>query len=173
MAKNIVLALLGGKISVGDIQSIFDEIDKAPYATSDPTTIIAAVQAGLCGEKTASMALGFNDDEHLQAREDHMLRAVRILQAQQKGGAIGSQITGATNHDPATEKLAGSESTALNEVAGNMNSDPAARGVSDLSANAAAGKEEKQTSRDTTLNDTTKSPVRGKGKHNQPQESSP
>ena len=173
LAKNIVLALLGGKISVGDIQSIFDEIDKAPYATSDPTTIIAAVQAGLCGEKTASMALGFNDDEHLQAREDHMLRAVRILQAQQKGGAIGSQITGATNRDPATEKLAGSESTALNEVAGNMNSDPAARGVSDLSANAAAGKEEKQTSRDTTLNDTTKPPVRGKGKHNQPQEPSP
>ena len=36
LAKNIVLALLGGKISVGDIQAIFDEIDKAPYATSDP-----------------------------------------------------------------------------------------------------------------------------------------
>ena len=58
LAKNIVLALLGGKVSVGDIQAIFDEIDKAPYATSDPTTIIAAVEAGLCGEKTAAMALG-------------------------------------------------------------------------------------------------------------------
>ena len=34
-----------------------------------------------------------------------------------------------------------------------MNSDAAARGVSDLSANAAAGKEEKAASRDTTLND--------------------
>ena len=33
LAENIeVLALLGGKISVGDIQAIFDEIDKAPYA---------------------------------------------------------------------------------------------------------------------------------------------
>ena len=58
LAKNIVLALLGGKVSVGDIQAIFEEIDKAPYATSDPTTIIAAVEAGLCGEKTAAMALG-------------------------------------------------------------------------------------------------------------------
>ena len=164
LAKNIVLALLGGKISVADIQAIFDEIDKAPYATSDPTTIIAAVQAGLCGEKTASMALGFNDDEHLQAREDHMLRAIRILQAQQKGGAMGTETTGATNRDPATEKLAGSESTALGEVAGNMNSDPAARGVPDLSANAGAGKEEKAASRDTTFKDTTKPPVRGKGK---------
>ena len=88
LAKNIVLALLGGKISVGDIQAIFDEIDKAPYATSDPTTIIAAVEAGLCGEKTGSMALGFNDDEHIQARADHAARAIRILQAQQRGGAV-------------------------------------------------------------------------------------
>ena len=58
LAKNIVLALLGGKISVGDIQDIFKEIDNAPYATSDPTTILAAVEAGLCGEKTGSLALG-------------------------------------------------------------------------------------------------------------------
>jgi len=167
LAKNIVLALLGGKISVGDIQAIFDEIDKAPYATSDPTTIIAAVEAGLCGEKTGSMALGFNDDEHVQARADHAARAIRILQAQQKGGQLGSETTGATSRDPATEKLAGSESTALNEVAGNMNSDAGARGVRDLSANLAAGKEEKAASRDTTLKDTTKTPVRGNGKHNQ------
>jgi len=172
LAKNIVLALLGGKISVGDIQAIFDEIDKAPYATSDPTTIIAAVEAGLCGEKTGSMALGFNDDEHIQARADHAARAIRILQAQQKGGQLGSETTGATSRDPATEKLAGSESTALNEV-GQMNSDAGARGVRDLSANLAAGKEEKATSRDTTLKDTTKTPVRGKGQHNQEEEKQP
>ena len=97
LAKTIVLALLGGKVSVGDIQAIYKEIDDAPYATSDPTTIIAAVEAGLCGEKTASMALGFNDDEHIQARADHAARAIRILQAQQKGGAFGDQTTGGTS----------------------------------------------------------------------------
>ena len=167
LAKNIVLALLGGKIGVGDIQAIFDEIDKAPYATSDPTTIIAAVEAGLCGEKTGSMALGFNDDEHVQAAADHAARAIRILQAQQKGGQLGSQTTGSTSRDPATEKFAGSESTALNEVAGNMNSDAGARGVADLSANPGAGKEEKAASRDTTLSDKTKPPVRGPGKNPQ------
>ena len=48
-----------------------------------------------------------------------------------------------------------------------MNSDAGARGVPDLSANSAAGKEEKAVSRDTTLNDKAKPPVRGKGKHNQ------
>ena len=163
LAKNIVLALLGGKVSVGDIQAIFAEIDKAPYATSDPTTIIAAVTAGLCGEKTAAMALGFNDDEHLQARADHAARAIRILQAQQKGGAFGDQTTGGTRRDPATGKTFGSDSTNLSDV-GNMGGDAGARGVPDLSANAAAGKEEKATSRDTTLDHDTKPPVRGKGK---------
>ena len=166
LAKNIVLALLGGKVSVGDIQAIFKEIDEAPYATSDPTTIIAAVEAGLCGEKTAALALGFNDDEHLQARADHAARAVRILQAQQKGGAFGDQTTGGMKRDPATGKTLGSESTNLSEV-GQMNSDAGARGVSDLSANSGAGKDEKAVSRDTTLNDVVKPPVRGKGKHNQ------
>jgi hypothetical protein len=85
---------------------------------------------------------------------------------------LGSETTGATSRDPATEKLAGSESTALNEV-GQMNSDAGARGVRDLSANLAAGKEEKATSRDTTLKDTTKTPVRGKGQHNQEEEKQP
>ena len=163
LAKNIVLALLGGKVNVGDIQAIFAEIDKAPYATSDPTTIIAAVTAGLCGEKTAAMALGFNDDEHLQARADHAARAIRILQAQQKGGAFGDQTTGGTRRDPATGKTFGSDSTNLSDV-GDMGGDAGARGVPDLSANTAAGKEEKATSRDTTLDHDTKPPVRGKGK---------
>ena len=165
LAKNIVLALLGGKVSVGDIQAIFKEIDDAPYATSDPTTIIAAVEAGLCGEKTAALALGFNADEHIAARADHAERAVRILQAQQKGGAFGDQTTGGTKRDPAEGKTFGSDATNLSDV-GKMNSDAGARGVSDLSANPGAGKNEKAASRDTTLNNETKPPVRGKGKHN-------
>ena len=113
---------MGGKVDVGTIESIFREIDNAPYATSDPTTIMAAVEAGLCGEKTGSMALGFNDDEHIQARQDHAARAIRILAAQQKGGTFGSQVTGATRRDPAEERLTGSESTNLS-VIGEMNSD--------------------------------------------------
>ncbi len=165
LAKNIVLALLGGKISVGDIQDIFKEIDDAPYATSDPTTILAAVEAGLCGEKTGSLALGFNGGEHIQAREDHAARAIRILQAQQRGGAFGSQVTGSTHRDPAEDKQFGTESTNLMDV-GQMNGDAAARGVSDLSVNPAAGKEEKAASRETTLKADAAPPVRGKGKNN-------
>jgi len=82
LAKNIVTALLSGRINTEKIDSIFDEIDEADYTTSDPDVIIRSQEAGLCGEQVASMALGFNEDEYLQAREDHLERATRILEAQ-------------------------------------------------------------------------------------------
>jgi len=130
LAKSVVLALLGGKISVADIQQINEEIDNAHFTTSDPQTIIQAAGAGLVGQQTASVALGFDDDEFERAREDHLLRLERIAETQgvTKGG-----------------------------------SDPAARGLRDLSANANAGKDEKAASRNTDLQDTTARRVRGRG----------
>jgi len=134
LAKLIVSALLSGKVDVDKIAEIDREIDSAKYTTSSPETIIDAKNAGLCGEQVASVALGFEDDEYLQAREAHAARAVRILQAQMQYKA---QTSG----------------------------DPAARGVEDLSADpAGAGKGEKEISRNTDLEDTTKSRVRGKGR---------
>jgi hypothetical protein len=131
LAKGIVQTLLGGKISMDDLAAINREIDNAHYTTSDPQTIIQAAQAGLVGEKTSSVALGFDDDEYLEARKDHAERVKRIAEAQgmEKGG-----------------------------------SDPAARGIADLSADPNAGKEEKAASRNTDLQDTTAQRVRGKGR---------
>lgn len=133
IAKNIVVTLLGGKVNVETIQKITEEIQNAKYLTSDPATIIQAVQAGLCGEQVGSIALGFPDDEYKQAREDHVARVARIAMSQGVGNQPGSN--------------------------------PAARGVPDLSANPSeAGTAEKAASRDTDLKDTTKPPVRGAGK---------
>lgn len=132
LAKNIVTTLLAGKTPVDVIDSISKEIDNAKFTTSDPTTIIAAKEAGLIGDQIASIALGFEDDEYLNGQEDHIARAKAIAELQ--GVARGE-------------------------------SDPAARGVKDLSANPAkAGSEEKAASRDKTLRASTKSRVRGKGK---------
>ncbi|REJ65641.1 MAG: hypothetical protein DWQ31_17015 [Planctomycetota bacterium] len=86
IAKNIVTVLLGGKVGVERIEKIHREIDTSPFTTSDPRTIIDAKDAGLVGEKTASMALGFDDDEFLIAREDHSARIVRIAQVQGQTG---------------------------------------------------------------------------------------
>ena len=59
LAKLMVQSLLGGKVSVEMIDAINKEVDEAPYTTSDPDTIVAAVTNGLAGDQTASMALGF------------------------------------------------------------------------------------------------------------------
>jgi hypothetical protein len=138
IAKNIVLTLLGGKVSVETIQAITDEIQSAKYLTSDPAVIIQCVQAGLCGEQVGSVALGFQESEYLQARKDHAARIALIAESQQAGGP---------------------------SQPGKPGSDPASRGVPDLSADPAnAGANEKAASRDTTLKDNTQPPVRGAGK---------
>ena len=134
LAKCIVSTLLAGKVAVDVLDKINNEIDSAEYTTSDPDTIINAKDAGLVGEQVASMALGFKPEEYLQAREDHLNRIMRIAQAQTEG--------------------AGAEAD-----------NPASRGLSDLSDDPAeGGRQEKKDSRDTTLLDTTKVPVRGEGK---------
>jgi len=130
LAKNIASTLLGGKVSVDDLEEIHREIDKANYTTSDPAAIVQAVQAGVCGEKTASVALGFDDKEYLEARTDHTARIARIAESQ---GVL------------------------------NGRSDPAAKGVVDLSADPNAGKAEKAASRNTDLQPTTAPNVRGEG----------
>lgn len=79
------------------------------------------------------MALGFDEDEYLQARADHLERVKRIAKAQ--GVARGNE----------------------------GGSDPSARGVADLSANPNAGEEEKAVSRNTDLQPTTAPRVRGQG----------
>jgi len=82
LSKLIVTALLAGKTDLDTLRKIEKEIDSADYTTSDPRTIIDAKNAGLVGEKTASMALGFSDEEYLQARQDHIERVKRIAESQ-------------------------------------------------------------------------------------------
>jgi len=82
IGKLIVTALLGGKVDVATIETVEHEIDGASYTTSDPQVIIDAVNAGLAGNKVGSMALGFDENEHLQAQKDHLERILRIAEAQ-------------------------------------------------------------------------------------------
>ncbi len=142
ISKSITQALLGGKVSVDTLSKVNQEIDDSSYTTSDPTTILAAVEAGLCGEQTGSMALGFSPEEHIQAKKDHAERAARVAQAQASVKGNGS-------------------------MAGQIGGDPAARGVPDLSANPAnAPRQEKIQGRDRTLHDSKRQRIRGRGAKN-------
>lgn len=92
LAKNIVTVLLAGKVNTDTIDKIFTQIDAAGYATSDPEIIIRAVEAGLCGEETGSLAIGFSPGEHLKAREDHVNRAKAIAEAQMSASLKGQNM---------------------------------------------------------------------------------
>lgn len=133
IAKSIVATLLSGKTPVDKIEAIQTEIDKSPFTTSDPDTIIQAKEAGLVGDQTASIALGFDDDEYIVAKKDHIDRATRVAEAQAKAKL-------SNNGDPAARGVQ------------DLSADPAN-----------AGSKEKAASRDTTLSDSTKSRVRGEG----------
>jgi len=148
MAKLIAGKLLGGSASVDLMTKIMKEIEEAHYTTSDPEIIIPARDAGLCGEQVASVALGFDDDEYKQAKKDHLDRILRIAEAQSKGSGAGAPAKDGENGQPDPK----------DENAGS-------RGLKDLSGDPAAeAKGEKETSRDTTLEDETKSKTRGKGR---------
>lgn len=153
LAKNIVTTLLSGRVSVERIDEIFTEIEEAEYTTSSPEVIIRAHEAGLVGEQTASIALGFDEDEYLQAREDHIDRATRVLEAQtnvQMDAAKQMQAAGLTKGPegakPAAPPRAG------------------ARGVPDLAIDNDEGAQEREEVNDTTFSPEKAPPVRGEGK---------
>jgi len=100
LSKNIVITLLSGKVSTEVIDKIFKDIDDAGYATSDPDIIMRSVEAGLCGEKTGSLAIGFDEGEYLKARVDHTNRAKRIAEAQGAAKQENAAARGVEDLDP-------------------------------------------------------------------------
>lgn len=134
IAKSVTTALFGGKLKFDVLQQIYEEIDNAEYTTSNPDIIIKSKEAGLVGEQTASKALGFNDDEYLTAREDHVDRVARIAEAQSavaiaNAGAMGARGVADLDGEPAR-----------------------------------SGPEEKEASRQTDSEDTANPRVRGEGR---------
>lgn len=142
MWKNLVAVLLSGRVSVEKIDQIDQEIDRANFTTSDPDIIIRAVEAGLTGEETASLALGFAKGEVEKARKDHEQRIARIQAAQTPRGA--------------GEAIKPGES--------------AARGLTDLDIEPQAAREEKSESRNPSLQINRRRRVRGQGKQKVTQE---
>ena len=163
LAKAIVNALLAGKINVATVDTIYNEIDNAEYSTSDPEIIIRSQEAGLVGVQTASVALGFSEDEHEQARDDHIDRATRIAEAQ-AGVALELKVAEAKiamqmQPEPSAPGGLGSAPKAPG-----AQENPAARGVPDLDVDLKSGEKERAEVTDTTFRTEKKPPVRGEGK---------
>jgi len=139
LSKNIVTALLAGKVNTATIDKIFVEIENANYTTSDPDIIMRAHESGLVGGETASTALGFDNEEWDKAKQDHIERIQAIAEAQASDEPEGTEEEG-------TE--------------GGM----AARGVKDIDPDPESGKKERDAASDPTLKADKKKPTRGDGK---------
>ena len=135
MWKNLIAILLSGRVSVEKIDEINHEIENAPFTTSDPDTIIKAVEAGLTGEETASLALGFAKGEVEKARKDQAARIARIQVAQSPGGEAPAKP-----------------------------GEAAARGNPDVDPDPSAASDEKKSSQNPDTQPNRKRRVRGKGK---------
>ena len=148
--KSIITVLLGGRISVDSMNEIFQQIESAGFTTSDPETIVQAIEAGLVGEATASLALGFEPGEVDKARVDHAARIARIQEAQSSGRESANQ-----NGDDG----------------GNGN--PGARGVADLDPDKGSGgaaNSEREQANDPDQQPDRKRRRRGRGRGNRSSE---
>ena len=132
IAKLVMNSLLGGKVNQELMFTLIKEIEASPYCTSDPDTVEMAIEHGLVSNKTASMSLGYTEEEHVQAQIDRAKRIALTQVAQSKA----------------------------NEQSGLAN--PAARGVPDLSISPKQdAADEKELSRETDTQPTTEKRVRG------------
>ena len=89
-SKLLISSLIGNKVSAATLNKIHDEIDSAEYTTSDPAVIEMAREQGLVGDKTGTMALGFNPEEAIRAQDDHIKKLAEIQKAQTSPDSGGS-----------------------------------------------------------------------------------
>lgn len=82
ISKQIVQTLLGGKMSVEEIDGIFQEIDEAKCYTANPETIFSAIENGIMSLEIAAELLGLPPESVEQAAKDHADRAARVAAAQ-------------------------------------------------------------------------------------------
>lgn len=134
VAKKIARVVVGAEVTNDELQEIYKEIDAAEAVIGDPEIVRSDVEAGLLSKELGAKIRQYPEGDVLKAEQEHRARVIALAEAQ------------AAKQGPA----------AVN---------PAARGNPDMSADpkgdAAA---EKAASRDTTMKDNTKTPVRGEGK---------
>ena len=90
--------LFRGRLPTKLIDEIKEEVDDAPYTTSDAKIIIEAKKEGLVSAETGVLALGFNEDEAEKAKKDQEEKAKAIADAQSD-----QQIGGPGNPDASVD----------------------------------------------------------------------
>jgi len=118
IAKLVMNSLLAGKVNAEKMELLLTEIEESPYCTSDPDTVEMAVDKGLVSNKTASMSLGYKEDEHIQAQIDRAERIALTQIAQQsgEGGMINPAARGVPDLSTSPQQDAADEKELSREM---------------------------------------------------------
>lgn len=118
ISKQMVQTLLGGKMTVQEIDAIHKEIDNAKCFTSNPDIIFLAIENGVMSLPIAAELLGLPEESVAQAAKDHAERAARVAAAQSKPdmGARGVPDLSANPAQAGTQEKVASTNTATDPV---------------------------------------------------------
>lgn len=113
ISKQMVLTLLGGKMSVEEIDKILAEIDTADCYTANPDIIFLAIENGVMSLEIAAKLLGLPKESVTDAAMDHAARAARVAaaQASPEPAARGIPDLSANLGAAAAEKKASTDTT--------------------------------------------------------------
>lgn len=135
VAKKIARVVVGAEVTNEELLQIYKEIDASEAVIGDPEIIRGDVEAGLLSKELGAKIRQYPEGDVAKAEQEHRDRIIALAEAQ------------AEKQGPAAAE------------------NPAARGNPDMSADPKGdAAREKEKSRDTTDKDSTKPPVRGKGK---------
>lgn len=123
LAKMVADTLFGGKLSSKRMSAIVKDIENANYATSDPQVVKIAHELGLVGNKTASISLGYDEDEHVEAQKDRAKRVALTKEAQTPGGLQNPAARGVPDEGVAP----GTEASEEKEESRNMDENEESR----------------------------------------------
>lgn len=106
IAKKATDSLLRGSVPTKKLKEMHEEIEEAPYCTSDPAIVIEAKKNGAMSGETACLALGGTAEEWKKAEEDQAKRAAAIVAAQADAGMGAARGNPDGSKDPESAKLA-------------------------------------------------------------------
>jgi hypothetical protein len=130
-------------------------------------TIASALLSGkVSSDKLLAIYKEIDNADYTTSSPEIILQAVEKGLCDEKTGSMALGFAEDVYKQARLDHAARAKRILEAQTSAKMDSDPAARGLDDLSSNNDAGKTEKEESRETTLNEDKEVPVRGKGKSN-------
>jgi hypothetical protein len=97
IAKRVAELIVGRQVSLTDLETINREIDESEAVTTDPSTLVQDVEAGVLSKKLAAKLRGYPADTVEDANTEHADRLARIAKTQTPNNGLVNGAPGIQN----------------------------------------------------------------------------